>query len=201
MRVRELSVVGALEFTPVVHGDDRGSFHEWFRADVLHEFTGHGFARHSEGVVQANCSVSTAGTLRGIHFAQVPPGQAKYVTCFVGAVLDVVVDLRVGSATFAHYDAVLLDDVDRRAVYLGEGLGHAFMTLADDSLVSYLCSTTYHPSREHAINAFDPAIGIEWPTVGAAGRSLTPVLSPRDSSAPSLDEVRGRGLLPTVNGA
>ena len=85
--------------------------------------------------------MSAPGVLRGIHFSDVPPGQAKYVTCVAGAVLDVVVDIRVGSPTFGQWDSVLLDDVDRREIYLAEGLGHAFMSLADGSTVVYLCST------------------------------------------------------------
>ena len=104
---------------------------------------------HRLDLQQANCSVSAAGVLRGIHFADVPPGQAKYVTCVKGAVLDVAIDVRVGSPTFGTWDAVLLDDVDRRAVYLSEGLGHAFLSLEDDSTVLYLCSTGYSPGREH----------------------------------------------------
>src|SRR5215213_9826346 len=99
MQRAEMTVGGAWVFSPKVHGDARGSFHEWYRADVLDEITGAGFAPHSPVIAQANCSVSRAGSLRGIHFAEVPPGQAKYVTCFAGAVLDVVVDLRSCSTT------------------------------------------------------------------------------------------------------
>ena len=120
-------------------------------------------------LAQANCSVSAAGVLRGIHFSDVPPGQAKYVTCVRGAALDVVVDIRVGSPTFGQWDSVLLDDVDRRQIYLAEGLGHAFMSLADDTTVVYLCSTGYAPGREHGVHPLDPAIGIEWPTTGRDG--------------------------------
>ena len=136
MKVRELSVPGAFEVTPVQHSDDRGVFLEWFREDVFVQATGH--ALH---LAQANCSVSSAGTLRGIHFAELPPSQAKFVTCVHGAAFDVVVDLRVGSATYGSWDAVQLDDQDRRAVYLPEGLGHAFMALEDHTVVNYLCST------------------------------------------------------------
>jgi len=195
VRTRELGIAGAYEITPVVHGDDRGSFHEWFRADVLDGLTGGGFAPHSSAIAQANCSVSKAGTIRGIHFAQVPPGQAKYVTCLAGAVVDVVVDLREGSPGFGRWEAVLLDDVDRRCLYVPEGVGHSFMALADGSLVSYLCSTAYDPRREHSVNALDPEIGIEWPTTDRDGGPLEPLLSERDQAAPTLAEVRARGLL------
>ena len=121
---------GAWEVTPVVHADARGAFFEWFTDAGFTAFAGHRF-----DLRQANCSVSAAGVLRGVHFAQVPPGQAKYVTCMRGAVFDVVVDIRVGSPTFGRWDAVTLDDASHRSVYLAEGLGHAFLALEDDSTV------------------------------------------------------------------
>ena len=196
MLVRELDVAGALEITPVQHGDDRGVFLEWFREDVFNQATGHAFH-----LAQANCSVSSVGTLRGIHFAELPPSQAKFVTCLQGAVLDVAIDLRLGSPTFGRWDSVQLDDDDRRAVYLPEGLGHAFMALEDHTVVNYLCSAPYTPDREHAIHARDPALGISWPTTSRDGRPITPLLSPKDDLAPSLAEVRDRGLLPTWQAA
>ncbi len=196
MQLEEMAVGGAHVVSPVVHGDARGSFHEWYRADVLGKVTGGGFGTHAGEIAQANCSVSRAGTLRGIHFSQVPPGQAKYVTCFAGAILDVVVDLRTGSPTYGAWDSVLLDDVDRRCVYIPEGLGHAFVALADGSLVSYLVSTGYDPAREHGIDPFDPEIGIAWPTRDRDGRPIELLLSDRDRAAPSLSEVRASGVLP-----
>ena len=113
---------------------------------------------------QANCSVSAAGVLRGLHFAQLPPSQAKFVTCMRGSVFDVVVDIRVGSPTYGQWDSVLLDDRDRRSVYLSEGLAHGFLALEDDSTVMYLCSAPYAPDREHTILATDPHLAIGWPT-------------------------------------
>jgi dTDP-4-dehydrorhamnose 3,5-epimerase len=192
VKIRELSIAGAFEVTPQVHGDDRGAFLEWFRADRFTEATGHAFT-----LAQANASVSSAGTLRGIHFAQLPPSQAKWVTCLRGTVLDVVVDLRVGSPTYGRWDAVTLDDADRRAVYLSEGLGHAFMALEGDSIVSYLCSAPYAPGREHGVHPLDPALAIEWPSAGLDGRPLTPVLSDKDAQAPTLAETAEAGLLAT----
>ncbi len=186
MSIRELSVPGAWEITPRVHGDGRGAVFEWFTESVFAEMTGHRFDMR-----QANCSVSAAGVLRGLHFAQLPPSQAKYVTCVKGSVFDVVVDIRVGSPTYGRWDSVLLDDIDRRSVYLSEGLAHGFLSLADDSTVMYLCSAPYAPQREHTIAACDPAIGIDWPL--PADRLL---LSDRDAVAPPLAEVRAAGLLP-----
>jgi len=191
MTYRELAVPGAWEITPVQHGDPRGVFLEWFQGEPFRSAVGHPL-----DLRQANMSVSAAGVLRGVHFADVPPGQAKYVTCPKGAVLDVVVDIRVGSPTFGAWDSVLLDDVDRRAIYLAEGLGHAFCSLEDDSVVVYLCSTPYSPGREHGVHPLDPALGITWPTQARDGSPLTPQLSAKDSVAPTLAEAVEQGLLP-----
>jgi dTDP-4-dehydrorhamnose 3,5-epimerase len=185
VRIRELAVPDSVEITPVQHGDDRGVFFEWYRLDRLAEAVGHPLR-----LAQANCSVSRRGVLRGIHFAEVPPGQAKYVTCLRGAALDVVVDIRVGSPTFGEWDSVLLDDVDRRAIYLAEGLGHVFMALSDEATVAYLCSEPYRPGREHGVHPLDPKIGIRWPS------DVEPLLSAKDAASPTLADAAERGLLP-----
>jgi dTDP-4-dehydrorhamnose 3,5-epimerase len=187
MKVRELEIPGAWEITPEIHGDSRGLFFEWL---TDRGFTG--FAGHSLDVRQANCSVSAAGVLRGLHFAQLPPSQAKYVTCVSGSVFDVVVDIRLGSPTFGRWDSVVLDDTNRRTIYISEGLAHGFLALQDNSTVMYLCSAEYNPQREQTICATDPALEIDWPLVDGAA----PSLSDRDAAAPSLDEVRKSGLLP-----
>ncbi|MEU4401694.1 dTDP-4-dehydrorhamnose 3,5-epimerase [Micromonospora orduensis] len=184
MKIRELSIEGAWEITPQQHGDPRGMFMEWYRFDRLAEAVGHPLR-----LAQANMSVSARGVVRGVHFADVPPGQAKYVTCVRGAVLDVIVDLRVGSPTFGRWEGVRLDDTDRRAVYLSEGLGHGFCALTDDATLSYLCSATYNPTGEHAVHPLDEELGIEWP-------AEVPLLSARDEAAPTLAQARERGLLP-----
>jgi dTDP-4-dehydrorhamnose 3,5-epimerase len=186
-RWRELSVPGAWEIIPQVHADGRGAFFEWFTEAGFAAATGHRF-----DLRQANCSVSAAGVLRGLHFAQLPPGQAKFVTCLRGAVFDVAVDVRVGSPTYGRWDSVLLDDTGRRSVYLAEGLAHGFLALQDDSTVMYLCSTPYAPEREHTIDPHDGEIGIDWPLPTDAVS-----LSGRDAAAPTLAEVRAAGLLPT----
>ena len=185
VEVRELTVPGAWEITPNQHADERGVFFEWFTDSGFTDIAGHRF-----DLRQANCSVSAAGVLRGLHFAQLPPSQAKYVTCVRGAVFDVVVDIRVGSPTFGQWDSVLLDDRSRRSVYISEGLAHGFQALYKESTVMYLCSAAYDPAREHTILATDPALNIGWP-------GTDHVLSQRDAEAPSLDEVKSAGLLPT----
>jgi dTDP-4-dehydrorhamnose 3,5-epimerase len=179
------SIDGAWTFTPAVHRDDRGHFLEWFRAGELFSSLG-----YSPEIAQANCSVSRRGVIRGVHFASVPPGQAKYVTCVSGAILDVIVDVRIGSPGYGRWEAVRLDEESRRAVYLGEGLGHAFTAVSDEATAIYLCSTPYSPGREHGVHPLDPDIGIEWPA------GTEPVLSPKDAAAPTLKQARDAGLLP-----
>ena len=185
MQVDELKVPGAWSFTPRQFPDPRGVFLEWFKAEALEQALGHPFR-----VAQANHSISSRGTLRGVHFADVPPSQAKYVYCTRGAVLDVVVDIRVGSPTFGVSDAVRLDDVDRRGIYLSEGLGHAFLALTDDANVTYLCSAPYAPGREHGISPLDPSLDLPWPD------DVAPLLSDKDAAAPTLAQARESGLLP-----
>lgn len=187
MDVRELAVAGAIELTPRIHRDERGAFTEWYRFEALEGAVGHRL-----DLRQGNLSVSRAGTVRGIHYADVPPGQAKYVTCVRGAVIDYIVDLRVGSPGFGTWDSVRLDDVDRRAVYLPEGLGHCFVALEDDSTVTYLVSEVYNPTAEHGIDPLDREVGLDFP----AGLEL--LLSPKDTAAPSLAEALAAGALPRL---
>lgn len=187
MQIRELTVQNSYEVTPAQWPDDRGVFLEWYRFDKLEAVVG-----HSLDLKQANLSVSKRGSVRGIHFADFPGSQAKYVMAPKGAVLDFVVDIRVGSPTFGQWDSVLLDDVDRRAIYIGEGLGHAFVALTEGATVSYLVSDVYSPSREHGINPLDPEVGLRFPD--EAGELL---LSPKDTEAPGLAEAAASGLLPS----
>jgi dTDP-4-dehydrorhamnose 3,5-epimerase len=185
MDIKALSIEGSFEITPKQFPDDRGLFLESFRGDRLAEVIGHRL-----DIIQTNVSVSSRGTVRGVHFADVPPSQAKYVTALSGSFMDFVIDIRVGSPTFGQWDSVLLDTFDRRATYLAEGLGHAICSLEDDSTVLYLCSSTYDPAREHGINPLDPELALALPD------DVTPVLSPKDAKAPSLSEAAAQGLLP-----
>ena len=187
MEIRELKVPDSYVLDLRPHGDSRGRFTEWYRADVLAGATGFGL-----GLAQANHSVSARGALRGVHFALVPPGQAKYIYCPAGRVLDVVVDVRVGSPTFGVHDAVLLDSETPKAVYLSEGLGHAFVSLADGSSVTYLVSTGYAPDREFGINPMDPDLDLPWPG------DVDFELSAKDTAAPTLAQVQEQGILPTM---
>jgi dTDP-4-dehydrorhamnose 3,5-epimerase len=187
VKIEALKVPGSWVCTAPVHRDDRGAFMEWFRGDLLAAATHRSFE-----IVQANHSVSKRGVVRGVHFADVPPGQAKYVYCPVGSVLDVVVDLREGSPTFGAVDSVVLDDVDKRGIFIAEGLGHAFCALRDDSSVSYLVSSLYNPTAERTVSPVDPELGLQWPA------EVGPIsASERDLAAPTLAEARALGILPS----
>lgn len=181
-----LGIPGAFHVRNVVHRDDRGEFTEWFRVDKIEAATGYRFP-----VSQANLSRSARGVVRGIHFADVPPGQAKLVTCLHGALLDIVIDIRVGSPTFGQWEAVALDDENRDAVLLPVGVGHAFVATADNTLVSYLVSDVYTPHAEHGIHPLDADLAIDF---GMAVDDL--LLSPKDQEAPTLHVAKEAGLLP-----
>ena len=185
MEVRELKIPGAFEFTPRSFPDDRGVFVSPYQEEAFVKAVGHPLR-----LAQTNHSRSRRGSVRGLHFADVPPGQAKYVYCPAGALLDIVVDVRAGSPTFGVWDVVRLDPVDFRAVYVPEGLGHAFVALEDDTVLSYLCSTPYNPPAEHGVSPVDPALDLPWPT------DLDLLLSPKDRAAPTLAEAEAAGLLP-----
>ncbi len=187
MNIRELAVPDAYEITPRQFADDRGVFLEFYRHDALAEAVGHPL-----DLKQGNTSVSRKGVVRGIHFADVPPSQAKYVMATHGAVLDFIVDIRVGSPTFGTWDSVRLDDADRRAVYIAEGLGHCFVALTDDAVVSYLVTETFNAEREHGIDPLDREVGLAFPF---PVEEL--VLSEKDTAAPGLSEAAAAGLLPT----
>jgi epimerase EvaD len=185
MQFRELAVRDAYEFVPKTFSDHRGLFVAPFQEATLVEALGHPLR-----LEQTNHSVSRRGTIRGVHFSDTPPGQAKYVYCPRGALLDVVVDLRTGSPTFGRWDAVRLDSTDFHAVYLAEGLGHAFVALEEDTAMAYLCSTGYDPVAEHGIGPLDPELGLPWPA------GPPPLLSEKDKSAPSLADALAAGMLP-----
>ena len=185
VEARAGSIEGLWLFTPILRPDDRGVFLESFKDSVFTEAVGHRF-----DLKQMNISVSKQGTVRGIHFADVPPGQAKYVQCFDGRILDIVVDIRVGSPTFGQWEAVELTSDTRQGLFIAEGLGHAFCALSESVTVGYMCSEPYAPTREHGIYPLDVELGLPWPD----GDRL--VLSEKDAAAPTLQQARESGLLP-----
>jgi epimerase EvaD len=186
MKFRELAVAGALEFTPTVFPDGRGLFLSPFQGPTYTEATGN--SRFP--VSQTNHSRSKRGVVRGVHYTLTPPGCAKYVYCPKGSALDIVVDIRIGSPTFGTCDVVLMDQNDFRAVYFPVGLGHAFVALEDNTVMSYMVTSSYVSEHELAISVTDPALGLPIP------KEITPVYSERDTVAPTLAEAAEQGLLP-----
>jgi len=180
MRVRNTAIQGAWVFTPVQHADDRGVFLEAYTAEALRVATGRELS-----LAQLNVSVSHRGVIRGVHAARKPPGQAKYVQCLAGRILDVVVDIRPGSPTFGQHVAIELDDITREAVFIEEGLGHAFCVASESATVAYVTSTPYDPEAEFGINPLDPQLALPWPT------DLDFVLSTKDAAAPGLAQLLG----------
>lgn len=193
---QETGIEGSWIITPKVFGDERGSFQEVFKLSKFEEVVGHPF-----NLAQSNMSVSSAGVLRGIHFAAIPPSQAKYVMCVGGSIVDYVIDIRVGSPTFGQSVAIPLDSREPRFVYLSEGLGHAFVALEDNTVVNYLVSAEYDPAREFAIYPFDEELAVPWPTTGRGGGPLEWNVSPKDLDAPTLEKAKAEGLLPTFEEA
>lgn len=175
MRALPTGLDGLVVIEPVVHADARGFFLETFRADVLE---GLGVA---ENWVQDNHSRSAHGVLRGMHFS-VGAGQAKLVRCARGRILDVAVDIRRGSPTYGRWEAVELDDVGHRMVYLPVGFAHGFVVLSEVADVAYRCSSYYDPAVERGFAWDDPDVAIAWPDVPIE-------VSARDASAPRLSAI------------
>jgi epimerase EvaD len=186
MKARRLAVEGATEFTPELFPDERGIF--------VSPFQGPAFSEASWGpvypVAQVSISVSKQGVVRGLHLTLTPPGMARYVHCPRGSALDIVADLRLGSPTFGQTDSVILDQEAFRAVYLPVGVGHAFVALEDDTVVSYLLSKSYVPAHELTVSVFDPSLGLPIPA------GIEPIMSAKDRDAPTLAHLRASGLLP-----
>ncbi|MEJ5928058.1 dTDP-4-dehydrorhamnose 3,5-epimerase [Corynebacterium sp. H128] len=166
-------IPGLFVSEPKVIVDERGAFNEWFKASEFEEALGFPF-----DLQQSNISTSKKGVLRGFHFADVPPGQAKFVSCLSGAILDVAVDVRVGSPTYLKWAAVELTAANRKSLYLPVGIAHGFLAL-EDSTVAYLTSAEYRPNTEHGFDPFDPTVGVEWPEADY-------ILSEKDKTAPAL---------------
>ncbi|MGW6605114.1 dTDP-4-dehydrorhamnose 3,5-epimerase family protein [Streptomyces sp. NPDC055036] len=186
MHVRPLDVAGAFEFTPKVFPDDRGLFVSPFQQWAFTEALGHPLFP----VAQTNHSLSRRGVVRGVHFTVTPPGVAKYVYCPRGRALDIVVDLRVGSPTFRRWDASVLQPHGASAMYFPVGVGHAFVALEDDTVMSYMISGEYVAENELAVSPLDPALGLPIPD------DIEPILSARDQDAHTLDQALELGLLP-----
>lgn len=186
MLITQTAVPDAYRIQPEPIPDQRGRFYEALRHESLRAATGHAFE-----VRQVNSTVSHRNVLRGIHGTTLPPGQGKIVTCVRGAALTMVVDIRVGSPTFGHHEVIRQDPHTATAVYLPDGMGLAYVALADDTCMNYLCTQEYVHGTIIDVDALDPALDLPWNLSGP------PIRSARDAAAPSLAEAAAAGLLPT----
>jgi dTDP-4-dehydrorhamnose 3,5-epimerase len=189
MKFTSLGIEGAWLAESSVWKDERGSFQEWFKSEEVFESTGFKFS-----VRQANISSSKKNVIRGIHYSLVPGGQAKWVTCVNGRIMDVVVDIRSNSPTYKKTEFVNLQAGDGKSVLIGPGLGHAFISLEDNTNVSYLLSSPYSPEFEYGIHPMDSELNIDW-SLGS-GLDKTAVISAKDSDAPTLETRSLEGRLP-----
>lgn len=187
MKITPLGIEGAWVAESPIWSDDRGFFREWFKSADIKEATRRRFA-----IEQANISHSSKGTLRGIHYSIAPRGQAKWITCVSGAIKDVIVDIRPDSPTFGQWIDVDLRGDSGSAVFISEGLGHAFIALEDNTVVAYLVSTPFSPTHEFEINPLDEKIAINW---GMQNSDLK--ISDKDKKAPTLHERLTEGKLPS----
>lgn len=179
MNVEPTSLPDVLILTPKRFGDDRGWFSETWNADTLAK------AGLDLPWVQDNHSMSAkVGTLRGLHFQAPPRAQDKLVRCSRGVILDVAVDIRVGSPHYGKWVGVELSQENHRQLFIPKGFLHGFVTLTENVEVQYKCTDTYAPAQDGAVRWDDPDIGIDWGLTGE------PVLSAKDMAAPFLADFK-----------
>jgi dTDP-4-dehydrorhamnose 3,5-epimerase len=184
LKLSELSIPGLLLLESPVWGDDRGFFREWFKQSDLAQ---HGVEFSAQ---QANFSMSKRDVVRGLHYSMAPEGQAKVVTCVFGELDDVIVDIRVGSPTFGRFEMVRLSAQGQNSILLPVGVAHGFCVLSETAGLSYLLSSPFNAPLELEIDPFDPQIAVPWTVSGE------PVVSAKDSAAPSFAQRLANGELP-----
>lgn len=179
MASTKTEIEGVYIIEPKVFGDERGYFFESFNTERFLEETG-----IKTTFVQDNESKSKYGVLRGLHFQKPPYAQSKLVRVVKGRVLDVAVDIRVGSPTYGKYVAVELTEDNHRQLFLPRGMAHGFAVLSEEAIFQYKCDNLYHPESEGSIIWNDPQIGIDW---GVADADV--ILSEKDKHHPILAEL------------
>lgn len=184
MKFEELAIKGVWLAHSPIHADSRGYFREWFKPAELLSATGQNF-----DVMQSNISISHRGVLRGIHYSLAEDGQGKWITCITGSIWDVVVDIRPSSPTFKQWIGIPLDSQSGHSVLVSKGLGHGFISLEDNTAVSYLLTSPYSPAEEYEISPLDSELSISWPIE-------LPKLSVKDAQAKTLSQMLQAGMLP-----
>ena len=185
MKAHPLKISGSWKIEFQKFEDNRGFFYESFKAEEFPKLIGRNF-----DIKQTNTSSSSKGSVRGIHYALVPRSQAKLVQCQRGSIKDYVIDIRVGSPTFGRFEEIELNENSASAVFIEEGLAHAFVALENQTVVTYFVTEKYNPEREKGINPFDKTLNVKWPDIEL-------ILSEKDKQAISLEEAKNQGLLPT----
>ena len=187
MKATPLSIDGSWKIEFQKFNDNRGFFYESFKEEDFKNLIGRNL-----NIKQTNTSSSSRGSVRGIHYALVPPSQAKLVQCQRGSIKDYVIDIRVGSPTFGQFEEIELNEKSASAVFIEEGLAHAFVALENQTVVTYFVTEKYNPEREKGINPFDKTLNVKWPDIEL-------ILSEKDKQAISLEEAKNQGLLPTFD--
>ena len=187
MKAHPLKISGSWKIEFQKFEDNRGFFYESFKAEDFPRLIGRNF-----DIKQTNTSSSAKGSVRGIHYALVPPSQAKLVQCQRGSIKDYVIDIRIGSPTFGQFEAIDLDEKSANAIFIEEGLAHAFVALENNTIVTYYVSEKYNPEREKGINPFDKTLNILWPEIDL-------ILSEKDKAAISLEQAKSQGILTTYD--
>ena len=157
MEVSPTQIQGCFVIQPNIFGDDRGFFFELYNQREFEKIVG-----VRTNFVQDNLSVSQRGTLRGLHFQKGEAAQSKLVSVLKGEVLDVVVDIRVGSPTFGNHVKINLSDKNKKQLFIPKGLAHGFISLVDDTHFWYKCDSFYSPLAEGGIMYNDVDLGIDW---------------------------------------
>jgi dTDP-4-dehydrorhamnose 3,5-epimerase len=187
MKATPLSINGSWKIDFQRFDDNRGYFYESFKDEDFKSQIGRNFV-----IKQTNTSSSSKGSVRGFHYALVPPSQAKLVQCQRGSIKDYVIDIRVGSPTFGKFEEIELNENSASAVFIEEGLAHAFVALENQTVVTYYVTEKYNPDREKGINPFDKTLNVKWPEIEL-------VLSEKDKQAITLEEAKNQGLLPSFD--
>jgi dTDP-4-dehydrorhamnose 3,5-epimerase len=187
MKAQPLKISGSWKIEFQKFDDNRGFFYESFKEEDFKKLIGRNL-----NIKQTNTSSSSKGSVRGIHYALVPPSQAKLVQCQSGSIKDYVIDIRVGSPTFGQFEEIELNENSASAVFIEEGLAHAFVALENQTVVTYFVTEKYNPEREKGINPFDKTLNVKWP-------DLELILSDKDKQAITIEEAKNQGLLPSFD--
>lgn len=189
MKFEKLSIEGAWIGEAQIIQDSRGNFREWFKRKELLAISGINFQ-----ATQGNISVSRLNTLRGIHYSLAKEGQAKWVTCTQGSILDFLVDLRTDSLTFLKTEQIQLSSTNGLGIYIPSGVAHGFLAQEEGSQVNYLLTSDFNPKCEFEVNFFDEEIGLK---IGIH-ESLC-LLSNKDARAPKLRDLLQSNMLPQMS--